>query len=133
MVDDLAREEPRPAPARLVVEEDPAGDLDAVALPVAAAEHVRGGLGGGVRALRIERRVLVVDDALAGDRAEHLARGGLVEARFGAVEPDGIEQVDDDMRIRLPGRLRIGERSADAALAGEVVELFGPDVADEGS
>ena len=35
------------------------------------------------------------------------------------------------MRVRLPGRLRVGERRAHAALAGEVVELLGPDVADE--
>ena len=35
------------------------------------------------------------------------------------------------MRVRLPGRLRVGERRAHAALAGEVVELLRPDVADE--
>ena len=35
------------------------------------------------------------------------------------------------MGVRLPGRARVGERRADAALAGEVVELLGPDVADE--
>ena len=74
------------AAVRLVVEEDPAGDPDVVRLAVAAAEQVRGGLRGGVRALRVERGRLVVDDALARHRAEHLARRGLVEARRRAVE-----------------------------------------------
>ena len=35
------------------------------------------------------------------------------------------------MGVRLPGRLWIVERGADAALAGEVVDLLGPDVSDE--
>ncbi len=131
VVDHLPREELRPAAARLVVEEDPAGDPDAVRLAVAPAEHVRGRLRRGVRALRVEGGVLVVDDALARHRAEHLARRGLVEARRRAVEPDRVEQVDDDVRVRLPRRLRVGERRADAALAGEVVELLRPHVADE--
>ena len=98
------------AAVRLVVEEDAAGDTDPVRLAVAAAEHVRRGLRGRVGALRVERRRLVVHDALARDRAEHLARGGLVEARRGAVVADRVEQVGR-RRGRSTPRSRAGRRT----------------------
>src|SRR5215831_7548291 len=43
----------------------------------------------------------------------------------------GIEQVDDDVRVRLPRRLRIGKGRCDAALPGEVVDLLRSNVADQ--
>src|SRR5579885_427028 len=92
---------------------------------------MRGGLRRRVRALRVERRRLVVNDAGARRRAEHLAGRGLVEARAGAVLAHRVEEADDDVGVRLPRRARVGERGADARLAGEVVELLRPQVADE--
>src|SRR5262249_30385300 len=72
-----------------------------------------------------------MDDLTARDRSEHLAGRCLVDAPIRAVVADRVEHMDDDVRVRLPRRLRIAKRRGNAALAGEVVDLLGADVADQ--
>src|SRR5262245_18535509 len=84
-------------------------------------------LGDDVRAARCERRRLAL--WRFGGIAEHLARRGLVEARFRCHEAHGFEQARDAQRGELTGQLRLTPRRLHEGLRRQVVDLVGPRLA----
>ncbi len=126
---DLARDEGRAAPRRLVVEEDPVHRVHPVRLAVVARDPVAEHLRDAVRAARMERRRLGL--RRLGHLAEHLARARLVEAALHALLADRVEQPQRPHPGRVGRVLGDVEAHADVALRAEVVDLVRPDPAHE--
>src|SRR5690606_19330539 len=82
---DLAGDELGAAPGRLVVEQDAGDGEHAVRLAVVLGEEVPVRLGDPVRRAGVEAGALVL--RRLADLAEHLGRGGLVEADLPAGRP----------------------------------------------
>ena len=120
-VGDLARHELEAAPRRLVVEEDAADRVHAVALAVVDRDPVAVGLRDAVGAARVERRLLGLRHLL--HLAEHLRRGRLVEADRRVDVADRLEHARDADGGELGGQHRLRPRGRHEALRGEVVDL----------
>ena len=130
---DLPRHEGLTAARALVVEKNPTGAVNAVALPVVDGDPVGVELGHAIRATGIEGRGLRL--RRFHHLAVHLRAGGLVEADLGA---DSVLTVAD--RLQQPegahgGHVgRVGglvETDPHVALGREVVDLRRPDLADQ--
>ena len=125
---DLPGHEGLSAAGGFVVEEDAVGGKEVVRVPVVADDVVCVNLGGGVRALWLERGRL----ALGGRRrTEHLAGGGLVEAGLDSRLPDRLKEPDCSETRHVPGVLRHVKTHTDMALGAQVVNLIRPDLLEE--
>ena len=115
-----------PRRGRLVVEQDAAAGVHPVAFAVVDRDVVREQLGAGVGAAGVEAACA----SLCGGRrpAEHLARGGLVEARLDAGSADGLQQAEGAGGSDVGGVFGNLEADPHVALRGEVVDLVRTDV-----
>ena len=122
-VRDLARDELEPAALALVVEEDPGGGEEVVALAVVHGDEVAVALGDPVGRARVERRGLALRHL--EHLPEHLGGGRLVEARLRRDLAHGLEHARDagGGELRREHRLRPGGRHE--RHGGEVVDLVG--------
>src|SRR5690606_21043048 len=80
-------------------------------------------LGYAIGAAGVEGRRLVL--ALRLNQAEHLAGGGLIEARLGRELPNGLKYMGNAEPVDNAGRHRLIPGTADKALCAEVVDLVG--------
>ncbi len=126
---DLAGDEVLAAAGALVIEENARHGEHVVALAVVDREVVAIHLGAGIRAAGVEFGVLGLGWV---GRAEHLRARRLVEADRGIDEADRFEEAGDAGAGDVGGRFGGAEADADVALGGEVVDLGGADLADEG-
>ena len=125
---DLAGDEGLAAARRLVVEQNAAGSVEPVALPVIHRDVVAEDLGAGVRAARVEDRGLALRRRRA---AEHLARGGLVEAALARRTPHGFQQAQRADGDHIGGVLGDLEAHLHVALRAEVVDLIRAQIVEE--
>ncbi len=112
-----------------MVEQDSVGDVEPVGLAVVHADPVGVDLGAAVGAARVERGPLVLRRRRG---AEHLRRGGLVDA--GVLEPqlaDRLQQPAGAEARHLAGVLGHVEGDADVALGPQVVDLVGPELLEQ--
>src|ERR1035437_8792416 len=121
----LARYEGLAAARRLMVEENAAGSVETVALPVIDRKGVGEELGAGIRTAGVEDGALGLGRR---GRAEHFARGCLVEAAAQTGAVDGLQQAKRAHADRIAGILGDLEADLDVTLGAEVVDLVGPDV-----
>ena len=119
---DLAGDELE-APARaLVVEQDAAGRVEVVRLPVIDRDEVTVDLGHSIRGPRIERRQLVLRNL--PDPAKHLARRRLVEPCLRADLAHGLEHPRDPHAGELRGQRRLDPRHRHERHRSQVVDLI---------
>src|SRR5690606_41950179 len=111
------------AQRRLMIEQDAAGGVQAKAFPVVHGDPVTIQLGHAIGAAGVEGRRLVL--TLRLNQAEHLAGGGLIEARLGRELPNGLKYVGNAEPVDNAGRHRLVPGTADKALCAEVVDLVG--------
>ncbi len=121
MPGDLARHELQPAARDLVIEQDSRRRVQVIRLAVVDRDEVSVGLGNAVGRARVERRRLGLRDL--EHLAEHLARGGLVEARLGAHFAHRLEHARDADAGELGGQRRLDPRHRDERHRGQVVDL----------
>ena len=120
-VGDLAGDELDAAQRRLVVEQDAARRMHAVAFAIIDRAPVAEELGHAVRAARMKGRGLVLRVGL--HQAEHLARRRLVEPDRGLDPPQRLEHVDDADAVHLGGDLGLRPRGPDETLRRQVVDF----------
>ena len=117
----LPRDELKPPPLALVVEQDAAAGGQPVALAVVLRNPVPVELCHPVGAPRIERRRLRLRHLL--HLPEHLARGRLVEAGTGTYPPHRLQQVRHPERVYLRRRERLLPARRHEGLRRKVVHL----------
>ena len=120
-VGDLAGDELQPAPRAFMVVEHPRNRVQPMLPAVVAGDQVPIDLGDPVGVARVEAR----GDHLGGliRIAEHLAGGGLVEARPGRHLAGAIQHAGHAQRGRFGRQHRLGPRKLHVGLSAQVVDL----------
>ena len=112
-----------------VVEQYPRARVEPVALAIVDRDEVAVHLGHAVRAARVKGGRLAL--RRLAHPAEHLARAGLVEARLGGDQANGLEEPGDAHGVELRRQHGLLPGGGDEGLRGEVVDLVRLDRAQE--
>ena len=128
---DLARHKGAATTRALVVEKDTVARIHAVRLPVVLADPERVQLCNAIRGARVERRVLVLRDAL--HEPVQLRSGRLVEAHVSleSARPHSVEQAKRAEPVDVAGVLGHLERDLDVRLRAEIVDFGRLDLGDD--
>jgi hypothetical protein len=125
---DLAGDESFATARTFMIEVNPAGSVQAIALAVDTGHPVGIELSGGVGTARLKGSEL----ALRGrSGAEDFGAGGLIEARLAAAAADGFEKAGGAKSRDVAGVFGNIEADAHVALRGEVVEFVRGKCVDE--
>src|SRR5207248_1381907 len=119
-----AYEEGRILTYTLMIEENPGGRVEVVRLAVVDRDEVAVDLRHAIGRAGIEGRHLVLRNL--AHLAEHLARGGLVEARLRTHFAHRLEHARDAHSCELGRQRRLDPRDRDKRHRGQVVDLGGP-------
>ena len=126
---DLAGDEVLAPPRRLVVEDDAVADEHAVGLAIVDRQPMGIDLGGRVGRTGIERRRFLLRHL--PDLAEHLRRAGLIDPRIRPAFANAFQDPQRPQAVHVARVFRDLEADLHVALRGQVVDLVGPDFAQE--